>query len=205
MNRLLLIRHSETQHNADGRMVSASDPPLSEVGKAQSAALAESLSIVSIGRIVTSPMLRCRATAEALASGQRHEVTITVDERLRELELGAIEGLSPDEMTSNGMREVFDAWRQGRPPRYPDGAERFEDAAVRLRAVYDAAASSTDECAAIVGHSHALRIMLAVAVLDADPEAHRRLKLDHGVASEVRWELGVPRLTALNVRSLSPT
>jgi hypothetical protein len=47
--------------------------------------------------------------------------------------------------------------------------------------------------------------MLAVAVLDADPEAHRRLKLDHGVASEVRWELGVPRLTALNVRSLSPT
>lgn len=169
---------------------------------AQVAALGKSLSDVPIRRILTSPMLRCRQTAEALASAGQCDALIKVDERLLELGFGSIEGLNQEEIAARGLGEIFRAWRQGKPPLYPDGAEKFEAAAARLGEVYEEATSGAAECTALVGHSHALRILLAVSVLGTDAEAHRRLLLDHGLASEVRWELGAPRLVALNVRSL---
>ena len=205
MRRLLLIRHGVTQLNTEGRMVSTNDPPLSNAGMAQVAALGESLSDVPIRRILTSPMLRCRQTSEALASAQPDQVPVEVDERLQELGFGCIEGLNQEEIAARGLGEVFRAWRQGQPPLYPEGAERFEDAAARLGAVYDEVTAGPAECAALVGHSHALRILLAVSVLGTDAEAHRRLMLEHGLASEIRWELSAPRLVALNVRSLPTT
>jgi ribonuclease H / adenosylcobalamin/alpha-ribazole phosphatase len=204
VKRLLLIRHCTTLQNAEGRMVSTDDPPLSDFGSAEAKALGESLANVSIERIITSPMLRCRQTAEAIATAQSCEVAVQVDERLRELRFGVMEGLGPEEIRIRGLGEVFRAWRQGRPPLYPEGAETFDEAADRAKALYDEVISLTEECIALVGHSHALRILVAVSVLGVDPEAHRRFRLDHGVASEIRWELGTPRLVALNAQSLQP-
>ena len=203
MRRLLVVRHGQTLENAQGRMVSTSDPSLSPSGMAQVEALAESLAHVQMTRIISSPMLRCRQTTEALARRQPATTRVDVDEKLRELRFGEIEGLSPAEIAERGLGEMFVDWRQGRPPRYPVGAETFDNAATRLSAVYDDAIADLDGCVVLVGHSHALRILLAVSVLGVVPEAHRRMKLDHGAVTEVRWEGAVARLTALNARTLS--
>lgn len=202
MRRLLIVRHGETLQNAQGLMVSTDDPALSGAGESQVTALAEALAHIPMTRVITSPMRRCRQTTDALVAAQVLPVPVEVDDRLRELRFGDIEGLGPREIAARGLGEVFLAWRQGRPPLYPAGAETFEDAAVRLRAAYDDATLRQEQCTVLVGHSHALRIVLAVSVLGVDPEVHRRMRLDHGAMTEVQWENDVPRLTALNARSL---
>lgn len=201
MKRLFLIRHGETEANAEGRMVSSSDPPLNASGAAQVDALGRAMASASLSRIVSSPMLRCRQTAEAICHHHPHALQVEVDERLRELGFGEIEGLSQDEIVERGMQGVFASWRQGCPPRYPVGAETFGEAAERMRGVFEDVTVGTS-ATVLVGHSHALRILLAVSVLGATPEAHRRMRLDHGEVTEVRWEGAAPRLVALNSMSM---
>jgi len=196
------MRHGETLQNAERRMVSTDDPSLSTSGAAHVAELARSLAGVRIDRIVTSPLTRCRETADAVIAARFESVALDVDDRLRELRFGAIEGMNPEEIAAAGLAQVFNDWRQGLPPRYPEGAETFEDAALRLRLVYDDVTAHGGETVLLVGHSHALRILLATCVLGVAAEAHRRLRIDHGTVSEVGWESRTPRLLALNATSV---
>ena len=67
-----LIRHGRAAAGWD----SDPDPDLDEVGRAQAAAVATTLSGLGITRIVASPLQRCRSTAAALAGLLDHEVHI---------------------------------------------------------------------------------------------------------------------------------
>ncbi|MFI7742262.1 histidine phosphatase family protein [Kocuria rhizosphaericola] len=195
MRRLFLIRHGETSQNREGRMVSTQDPPLSPEGQRQIQTLAPYLMRWPIEAIITSPMRRCQETAELLAGGRNG--LISVDERLREIGFGAIEGLTPAEIDQAGLGDIFRSWRQGYPVRYPEGAESFDAAAERMSSAYREVTEQHD-CAVIVGHSHSLRILLADSVLGVGVEAHRRMRLFHGSFTEIQWEGAAPRLTALN-------
>jgi broad specificity phosphatase PhoE len=68
MTTCLVIRHGQSQANVDGVLAGHLDSGLSEAGAAQAAGLAEALREVPIRVVVTSPLSRCRATAEALAA-----------------------------------------------------------------------------------------------------------------------------------------
>ena len=126
-----------------------------------------------------------------------------VDDRLLELGFGEIEGLTPDEIGARGLGEVFTAWRQGLPPAYPAGAETFEAAAARLSSLYGDASPVSDGCVVLIGHSHALRILIVSSILGMEPESHRRLRLDHATLTEVQWEEDAPRVVTLNVRHVA--
>jgi probable phosphoglycerate mutase len=195
---LLLIRHGQTDQNAQGRFISDTDAPLNAMGRAQARNVAAVLADFPIDRIVSSPRQRCLETAAAIAESNVSNATVTVDERLVELGLGSIEGLTPLDIDQRGDSDVFRAWRQGDPPRYPTGAETFEDAALRMGAVFAEATSDPGAVVALVGHSHALRILLATCVLGVPAGVHRRLRVDHASVTAVQWELDVPRLVALN-------
>lgn len=92
---LFLVRHGETEWNATGRFCGHSDPPLTQRGRAQAAALRGLLAGESFDRAVSSPSIRALETTR-IVYGEPE-----TDERLRELDFGDLEGLvwsecSPD-------------------------------------------------------------------------------------------------------------
>lgn len=81
-----LCRHGQTPLNADNRLRGLSDPPLTDIGEAEARALADALSDKHLTIVVSSPMRRAIATAEAIAAAAG--VESTVDRRLLDRDYG---------------------------------------------------------------------------------------------------------------------
>jgi len=99
--RIYLIRHGETEGTAEGRMLGSTDQPLSDRGSRQIWRLAELLGPSLRGSggaawCVASPLLRAQQTAQGVAGPSG--LTIGTDPDLREIDFGAWEGLTSDEV-----------------------------------------------------------------------------------------------------------
>jgi broad specificity phosphatase PhoE len=93
---LLLVRHGETDWNAEGRLQGHTDRPLNDHGRRQANALAERLAGEEpIAAIYASDLARARETAEIV--GGRLGLPVVVDADLREKNWGNWEGLTGDE------------------------------------------------------------------------------------------------------------
>ncbi|WP_308291533.1 histidine phosphatase family protein [Microbacterium sp. G2-8] len=66
MTIIALVRHGETEWNREGRVQGHSDIPLNDTGRAQAQGAAEALRGGDYARIVASPLLRARETAEII-------------------------------------------------------------------------------------------------------------------------------------------
>jgi len=84
--RLLLIRHAESEGNAQGRLQGRKEFPLSDRGVAQAAALAERLAAVPIAAVYASPIRRALDTAAAV--GSRLGLDIRTEPRFQEYDFG---------------------------------------------------------------------------------------------------------------------
>jgi 2,3-bisphosphoglycerate-dependent phosphoglycerate mutase len=89
---LLLVRHGETDWNADGRLQGHTDRPLSDYGRQQAQQLAEELEGEEIAAIYSSDLARARETAEIV--GERLALPVGLDPDLREKDWGTWEGLT---------------------------------------------------------------------------------------------------------------
>ena len=87
----LCLRHGATDWNRQGRFQGRTDNPLNDDGIAQAHAAAERLQAVSLGHVVSSPLLRALRTAEIIAAASSKIVTI--DHGLIELDFGSFEGM----------------------------------------------------------------------------------------------------------------
>lgn len=91
MTVLLIVRHGETDWNAEGRWQGHADVPLNERGRAQAAALAEQLAGDDrVGIVYSSDLGRARETAEIAAV--RLGLELVLDRDLREIDVGSREG-----------------------------------------------------------------------------------------------------------------
>jgi probable phosphoglycerate mutase len=89
---IYLIRHADAVPEADEIMAGDYDAqPLSTLGRAQAGALATRLHAVPFAVVYSSPILRARQTAEALAAGA--DLPVILDPELREVDL---RGVRPD-------------------------------------------------------------------------------------------------------------
>lgn len=95
MTTLLLVRHGETDWNAEGRLQGHTDRPLNETGRRQARELAERLSGERIDAIYASDLSRAKETAEIV--GEHLGLTVVIDSDLREKNWGSWEGLTGDE------------------------------------------------------------------------------------------------------------
>jgi len=92
---LVLVRHGETDWNADGRLQGQTDRPLSEAGRRQARRLADELAAERVEAIYASDLARSRETAEIVAA--RLGLPVVLDPGLRERDWGTWEGLTPAE------------------------------------------------------------------------------------------------------------
>jgi broad specificity phosphatase PhoE len=93
--RVLLVRHGQSQGNAERRFGGHTATPLSGLGRAQAEATARALASENIDAIYSSDLLRAVQTAEPLAraTGLRVEQT----DAFRERSVGLMEGLTFEE------------------------------------------------------------------------------------------------------------
>ena len=154
--KLVLVRHGQTDSNATGRFQGQQDVPLNRIGRSQADAVAERLIRVKGARVVTSDLLRARATAEAVATASG--VGVVVDERLREIHVGSWEGRTSAEVAvENPWFE--EALRSGRDFRRSGTGETAEEAGERVAHVlHELAAAHQGQTTIVVGHGLALRV-----------------------------------------------
>ena len=93
---IFLVRHGETEWNKARRYQGWGDSPLTPAGLAQAAAMGDRLRTIpeaADAAIVASPLGRARHTAEIIAQRLGRSGPLRLDERLREISLGAWDGL----------------------------------------------------------------------------------------------------------------
>jgi probable phosphoglycerate mutase len=95
MNEIYLIRHGETEWNAQGRFQGKLDSALTDTGVQQAAAIGRCLAglDLSFDAFVSSPLGRTRQTA-AIIAGSAHLPAAQCDDRLAEVSLGSWDGLT---------------------------------------------------------------------------------------------------------------
>ncbi len=101
MTTLLLVRHGETDWNADGRLQGQTDRPLNDYGRRQAQQLAGELAAGSFEAIYASDLSRARETAEIV--GERLGLAVALDPDLREKDWGTWEGLTAVERDRVGF------------------------------------------------------------------------------------------------------
>ena len=95
MTTFLLVRHGETDWNAEGRLQGHTDRPLNESGRRQARELAERLADEQVDAVYASDLARARETAAIV--GDRIGLPVVLAPDLREKDWGSWEGLTGDE------------------------------------------------------------------------------------------------------------
>ena len=116
--RLLIIRHGETDWNAQRRIQGHTDIPLNAVGHQQSRLLAQALTDSPIHHVYSSDLLRAAETAEAIATP--HGAPVARTPQLRERHFGAIEGSSFIDFEQHYPQDSL-RWRKRDPAWAPPG------------------------------------------------------------------------------------
>ena len=133
---LWFIRHGETDWNLERRIQGQTDIPLNETGHAQAGAIAQAMAGLhdSLGGfdLQVSPLQRPRQTMQYIADSFDLDWTnITIDERLKELNFGELEGSTWPELNARGLDPEKDA--EGYHAFRPKGGESYADATSRVR------------------------------------------------------------------------
>ena len=154
---ILLIRHGESTWNAQRRWQGWGDPPLSERGRAQAAALAAQLAGRGVARLVSSDLARAAQTAAIV--GAALGVAPVLDARLRERDLGRWAGLTEEEIRTE-FGDELPRLRAREPGFRPGGGESHEAFAARAAPALAAAAGlAAGAVTAIVTHLGVIRLV----------------------------------------------
>lgn len=166
MDELVLVRHAATEWSGS-RYCGRTDVPLTAAGMAAAGEVARELarSLAGDVHIVSSPLLRARQTATAIAAAIGR-AGFTVDDRWAETDFGIVEGLTYDEL------EVIQpdiASRLAQGDRIIDwpGGETAEALRVRVGTAWRELAGRVGTWI-VVSHGGPLRIAIALAT-DVDP------------------------------------
>jgi broad specificity phosphatase PhoE len=179
----MLLRHGQTPMSVEKRYAGTSDAPLTETGAGQATAAAKRLASAGLDIIVTSPLLRARQTADAVASACGAEVA--VDQGFRETDFGAWEGLTFAEVRARWPDELA-AWLAD-PSVAPPGGESFDAVLARVCAALDRVlVSYAERHVLIVSHVTPIKTLIARALL-APSAALFRMHLDVAALCEIDW------------------
>jgi len=111
---VLLVRHGLTAGTGTVLTGRTAGIPLDDRGREQAAALAARLAAVPLDAIITSPLERCRQTADAIAFARNgHPLAIQEDERLAEVRYGDWTGQPLKRLVKDPLWRVVQAHPSG--------------------------------------------------------------------------------------------
>lgn len=180
MTRVWLIRHAASTA-VKGSAIGVSDPPLSDLGRAQAVHLAATMATQALVRIISSDRQRALATARILALP--HGLDIEATAALRELDFGAWEGRSLAELWSEEPLAAR-AWEGDIRATPPSFGESVRDLERRVGTLWDSLQPLPAEGEiALVAHQGSLAVLRALITGEAISDAFAtRLDLAGAIA-----------------------
>ena len=185
MLQVYLVRHGETQWNAERRIQGQSDSPLTAKGELQAVQVGERVRSYGITHVIASDLGRTQRTAEIIADACGCGVTL--DARLRELDMGILEQRHLDSLSAQE-----EEWRRlvvnGTPNgRIPEG-ESMQELSERMRAGLTACLNlPAGSRPLLVSHGIALGCLVST-ILGLPAHAERRLRLRNCSISRVDYQ-----------------
>jgi len=159
---LLVIRHGQTDWNAQARIQGHTDIPLNAEGRAQALRLAQALRGQVLAAVYSSDLRRASETAQAVAGATG--AALSAHPGLRERALGRFEGLAFDEIEQRWPDDAA-RWRRRDPGFAPDGGETLLDFHTRCVATtLRLAANHPGQAIALVAHGGVLDCLYRAAV-----------------------------------------
>lgn len=196
---LLLVRHGMTDATGPRLAGRAEGVHLNDTGRVQAAHLASRLSGIVPAALVSSPLERCRETAEAVA--EQLDTELTVDERFLECDYGTWTGRSLSELAEDPMWGVV----QSHPSaaRFPGGEALAAASARAVEAVRDwndrllQAGPATPPVYVVCSHGDIIKAIVADA-LGMHLDLFQRLRVDPCSVTSITYTRSRPFLNALN-------
>lgn len=187
---LLLVRHGRSTANDKG--VLAGRTPgilLADVGAQQATATAQRLAALPLAAVVSSPLERCRHTAEAIVGAQVGSPVLHTDDRFTECGYGDWTGQELKKLAKEKLWKVV----QGHPSAvtFPGGESIREMQARSVAAARDWDAKVTEQEGAdalwvAVSHADVIKAILADA-LGTHLDNFQRIVVDPATVSAVTY------------------
>ena len=182
MLQVYLVRHGETVWNAARRIQGQSDSALTEKGEQQARQVGERVKSLGITHVISSDLGRTRRTAEIIADACG--CSVTLDARLRELNMGILEQRPIDTLSEEEegwRRTLVNGTENGRIPQGESMAQLAERMHQALNACLDLPAGSRP---LLVSHGMALGVLIST-LLGLPAHVERRLRLRNCSLSRV--------------------
>ncbi len=184
---LILVRHGETDANLADREQGGFGPPLNAGGRAQARDVARALTVDLPIHLYSSPVRRARETADAISS--THDLSYTSVDDFAEIEVGALDGLTDEEIAQRHPYFV-EAWEKDAAETRVPGGETMQEVQDRAwGAIVELANAHDDGTAVVVSHYTTILAILAQA-LDMPLRNFSRFHLAPGAF--VRIDLSPP-------------
>ena len=171
MKTLHFVRHGESEWHKENRYAGHTDIKLTAEGLAQAELLVSWASEVQPSIIYSSDL--CRATETARLMADHLGVNLVIDSRLREVNFGAIEGLTPEEMESRYPKLRKDFLNKPADTKMPGGESGREALARALPLINEIIKSKDIGEVIIVCHGTLMRL-ISCKLLDIDVNEYRR-------------------------------
>ncbi len=195
MTTLLLVRHGATQMEGPRRFIGQVDPPLGEHGRQQADQTGQMLAGLNLVGIFSSDLVRAWQTAEYIS--RFHALAVTPLPELREIALGAWDGLSMRQVKTEQQRAWQDRGKNFAGFR-PPGGESFGDLQRRVVPALTGLAARVTGKLLLVTHAGVIRVFLC-HVLGRPLQALFDYKLDYGALTRIDLSDGHWRLKGLNL------
>ena len=199
--KLILIRHGETYWNDERRIQGGdSDIELNDTGLEQVRKLAAFLENEPITAIFSSPLQRATATAKVIAS--HHQLPVEIDQGLRELRVGELEGMSVSNLSTTFSQFLMQWWQDRGTMKLPNG-ESLVELQQRAWKVIESLLErhktspehSKDATVVVVSH-YFVTLVIILKALDLPLDFFTKFKLDLGGVSILEFrDYGVRLLT----------
>ncbi|WP_066299522.1 histidine phosphatase family protein [Arthrobacter luteolus] len=201
MATVILVRHGRTTANASGLLAGRTPGvSLDDVGRDQADATGKRLAVVPLVGVVSSPLERCRQTAQFILAQQQGTPHAPVDDALTECDYGQWQGQTLADLAKEDLWKVVQT--QPSAVVFPGGESM---AAMQARAVaairrHDAAFEAEHGPGAVwvaVSHGDIIKSVLADA-LGMHLDMFQRIDVGPASVSIVRYGAGRPTVHATN-------
>ncbi|MFL6070326.1 MAG: histidine phosphatase family protein [Actinomycetes bacterium] len=197
MSTVLMVRHGRTTANAQGTLAGwTRGVDLDDLGESQANDLGQRLLTVPLAAIVTSPLDRCKQTANALASGR--DVAVKVDDDLGEVRYGDWTG---EPLKTLAKQPLWKVVQQHPSAAVFPGSDGEGLAAMQARAVGAVrrwnALLGDDAVYCVVSHGDVIKALVADA-LGLHLDLFQRIVVDPASVSVVRYGTTRPFVERVN-------